>query len=66
MVEETPEQARQGRKGKPVAVILMVSLALGLLALIALIIWALSGDDPGPTPSQLEEGRLIEGPSRAG
>ncbi|EKV32680.1 hypothetical protein C882_1517 [Caenispirillum salinarum AK4] len=66
MVEETPEQARQGRKGKPVAVILMVSLALGLLALIALILWALSGDEPGPEPAQLEEGRVIEGPVRLG
>lgn len=53
-VRETPTEARQGSKDRPVAMVLMVSLAIGLLALIGLMIWALSGDDPGPTPEQTQ------------
>lgn len=66
MVEETPEQARQGQKGKPVAIVLLASLALGLVALIALVLWALSGEEPGPVPAQTGSLPPLEGPVRAG
>jgi flagellar basal body-associated protein FliL len=48
MIEETPEHARQGRRGKPVAIVLMVSLALGLIALIGLVLWALTDEASAP------------------
>lgn len=66
MVEESPEEARQGRRGKPVAVILLVSLALGLLALIALVMWAIPGDEPGPEPAETGQAPTIQAPARLG
>ncbi|MCA1940622.1 MAG: hypothetical protein LDL26_06450 [Caenispirillum bisanense] len=54
-VRETPEEARQAQKGRPVAMVLMGALTLGLIALIALMIWALSGE-PEPTSQEQQQG----------
>lgn len=57
-VRETPTEARQATKGKPVALVLMGALSLGLLALIALMLWALTGD-PDPPAQEQQQGGLI-------
>lgn len=54
-IRETPTEARQARKGFPVAMVLAGGLTLGIIALIGLMIWASSGE-PEPTPQEQRQG----------
>ncbi|WP_343866370.1 hypothetical protein [Caenispirillum bisanense] len=61
-VRETPTEARQARKGFPVAMVLAGGLTLGIIALIGLMIWASSGE-PEPTPQEQRQGWIAPAPA---